>query len=670
MIIAEIGKWNTITNLTNEYPFVFSVIPDHHTTATYWISTFLAEDETSTNVLYIEGVSNSFQFRYAGVSSLASCISDEGSYYWDNDNQILYIHFLHSEDPYSGDYSYQTFYGFSQDDTIYIDDQEFLPLIKSVPSLRQSADLENYNLQNKNNGSIILNNAGGDLDFLIDSNLYGNSVFISYIDETDITYDKKVVFAGYLVSELGQRFIAEDGNYKIAQKTIDDFTKKYITRSNLQRLLAFYIDDYDTGASEAIIRLEDQRSESDVNICTDLFSVDDYEYIEDKYIGKVIPIVFGYVAEYELIPINGKEGATQIKYICQLPGQEMYDYGTAYVYIDDVWTEILPVLTADGIIELNYADATDTSGSIRRVKLVGATGIQCDNVFDAIEQLNYLYADIQKTSEYYNYTEINTEKTGLSAVGFVFSKTMKLSDAIFKLQNTANIGFRYEIQSDSKRTLRIDNEDRALSGIIYPENIKNIYDINPESDKNLVYAWARVEYLKSYVDESKQFVDNKLYQANSIKEYKKNELITIESFLTNATDAAERAEFSAKRYSKIPLIVNIEIMCNSKNDKADYYNMRIFDIWKTALSFNKYDLENNEIIEQPIDSGVKIFLTSEQGQYLTSEDGYYLRADDLRINDSIRNYYGIVYIKILGIEPRTNENKMIISGKILPDYEE
>ena len=137
-------------------------------------------------------VTENYLTKYIKQETYSEMLTQESSWYFDNVNQLVYIHINHSESPLTSIYDYGYSFGICEKEVTYIDDFEYLPLIKDAPDIDRETDYTNSNQPTGSTGSITLSNMEyknengvkeGRLDFLLSENVYGNDVFIYTLSE-------------------------------------------------------------------------------------------------------------------------------------------------------------------------------------------------------------------------------------------------------------------------------------------------------------------------------------------------------------------------------------------------------------------------------------------------------------------------------------------------------
>src|SRR5690606_21113015 len=351
-----------------------------------------------------------------------------------------------------------------------------LPLVESVPSIAQQQDLVNYDKLSLITGSVTMRNAinsdgSGMLDFLITENVYGNRLNILSIDDTEDVFEYE--------------------------------------NSDLVNRGSFSIDDYDISTSKVDIRIKDLRESGRVSAPKEVFTVADYPNIDDDLVNTVIPMLYGDVREIPLICVDGKLTSGNVTYRAAL---SLTNAGDVYVKDGDNWTLVTPdsVALSTGTIVLLEADARDGDNP-REAKLVNCSGIPNTYASDVIIDVNDRFLGLSESSANYDLDEWTAEKVYLSPIGLYINSPTNVLDIITKIQNGANVGFRYEINASGLRTIRIDREDR--DAVLHVPNVdivdRNVLSVSTDSET--LAAIVRVKHSLSYVsDKYIHLVDDSL----------------------------------------------------------------------------------------------------------------------------------------------------------------
>jgi hypothetical protein len=627
MIILEVSTLNSISSFANVQPFLYEFMPGRVTYASWWSSVFGMDDGSRSSPTIVQAFIRDLIIKYNEASTFSNCKSQEGSFFWDNDspNQRLYVHFEHEYEGWNALYQYGTFAGFSDKELVYLDEQEYLPIIESTPNVAQSQDIDNYNKLKFMTGNAVLKNTSiiesgkrvGLVDYFINANVYGNDAFLYYYPDSKL----------------------------------DSFGNG--DRSELIRVGSFFIDDYDYDLQKFTFKLQDKRKANNVKILSDKFT-------EQEIQGDPIPLMYGQVREAEAIITNSEIITGDVNYRAALI---LTSIGTIEVNIDDIWTVQTPsslnlstgefslsqygdvgtsatisdngnnkvritstgdfanskvdqkvncVFTSDYddaiytiiVATSNYIDinlefssaiptvtasvfngARNSSGSPRDCRLLNPVGVVISKISDIIIDLNLRYLGDVYNSDNYNIPEWTTETAFLTSGGIVFKEQIYLHDAVRILQNGSNVGFRYEIDASNKRTIRIDDPDRVKTGWIYNVDIQNIDTLPVKSNSSLVYANVEVKHSQSFNSGRFLTVDNDDFRDQVLRDYKEQDTKTIETVLNNATDANSRAAYEALKVSKIPRIITLVL------SGEDSLKIRILDTRDVEATPGEADID-------------------------------------------------------------------------------
>ncbi|MFA6719272.1 MAG: hypothetical protein WCS15_09330, partial [Prevotella sp.] len=148
----------------------------------------------------------------------------EGSFYFDKDNQLVYVHIEHDLSPQTAAVDYGYAFGVCSQKLgyMYIDDYQYEPVITDATDVSTSADSITVDQPKGSTSSLQMNNTSryneltglpeGVLDFIFTENLYHNDVFIY--------------------------------NYR---------------KSIMKQIASYYIEDYDISEKEITLNLQDKR---------------------------------------------------------------------------------------------------------------------------------------------------------------------------------------------------------------------------------------------------------------------------------------------------------------------------------------------------------------------------------------------------------------------------
>jgi len=545
MIVAELSRTNILeAEFTNEAPFVNKYQPFIHATAQYWQSVFGAPDESISIPVTILSIIQSITENYAQVFSYLDVIAQEKSWWYDAAEATIYIHHDHDIDPFAEDFEIGTAQGFTDKDVIYVDDIEYLPLIKSFPKLSKQQDIVNYKKLAMLTGNITLSNVGGILDYLIDGKIYGNDFKLYRLIETP---------------------------------GVSDYT-----HSDLIGLHCFYVDDYDISQQEVSIDLGDKRDSQDVTIPTDKFNDTDYPNIDENFTGNVIPVLYGLVRRSKAIPVNS-ETTGPVTYRQALL---LTSLGIVEVKIEEAWVTKVPTSTslATGSFVLAEADARNDSDVPYECRVTGSVGIPVTYASDIIKDFNDRYLEVEYLASNYDTTEWEAEEIALETAGLVLDEEKKMFEWIAVIQDGANVGFRYDFLPDGRRTIRVDDFDRAVSRSVDTEDILNIDVLPVKSNKKLLTAIAEVKYAKDYNASKFLSVIDNTHESETFRSYRKKPKKDIETILTLEAHAIARAAWHIGRFKDVPKILEATVF------GPGWDSVRLFDTMYVPITREAVDM--------------------------------------------------------------------------------
>lgn len=526
MTILEIVRYFNLNEFTPYNPFVYMSYPALRSTASWWTVTFGALGDDSSLRMNISALVQKPSAQYTLANTLADCISQPLSFFWDASQQILYIHVSQNIIPSVDSFLSGVTSGFTDRGVAYIDDLLYKPLLKSIPSLAQQADLKEYDQMAFISGSALLTNQDGQFDDIIDDAIHGNDVFIYDLEAKRNTF-------------------------------------RY-TRSELLSLASLYVENYRFTLSEFELMIQDKRKAAN----TDLLSVD-----AD---GNPIPLLYGKIrgAKAQIADDSG------IPVVYKL-APNMTNLGTIQCKGDYGWSTVAPISSdlASGTftISATYARSPgnglgEDTGSVLECRLINPVGIANSSAADVIRDMNQRILGIEYTSSNYDQDNWAIADSLLAPIGVLFKSQIKLYDAIAQIQNACNLGFRYDISPTGKRRIIFDDWTLDASYNVTWNDIKDNLTLSVVSDSKLLAATTIARYLKDYTDDSWLAYTDDSKRAQVESDYRQTPTLTIDTFLVAEADAQQRALFASSRFSKV--LATAELTLNGRQ----WYALQIYDI--------------------------------------------------------------------------------------------
>lgn len=603
--IAEIAKTFLAEHFTPLTSWVYSkqvTLTPSEISSSYWVTTFGGTIEYNQEDRTVESVYLDYIVGLTEMDTLIDCQGQEESFFFDSVNQILYIHVTHTENPFAQAIETGLLFGYCSDKVRYFGNQEYKPILLSIPTISQSADPLQYDIMAFSGGSVVLSNDG---EFDTFEKLYGNTIRLKIGKEGDDYTDLIPIFSGY-------------------------------------------IKDYMTTTKDITIDIGDNREKLQIEYPTQVFDALTGQ-AEDSN-GTIIPDGYGTVIQVPAYPILDGSGTVTFQW-----GVEVTSITQVYVEQDDKISAVAHGdFSTDGTFTLTDANAYVDGDNTKGLRKVYVTGVMRNltNPADIIVDLNEKLANIQYNSTNYNLTEWESEKTALADVSLYMDDSKSLYDWISLLQSGSTWGFRYE--DSGKRTIRRDDPDRTQvtfddgTTLITPVEIRNS-DIPIDQNAELYATSCIVKYGYNHRTQSYSQVENTDYKDAVLQEHRIEKILTIESLLTNKTDAEAKALRIMQDQSKVRPIITLEL------EVSKYTTPRIYDMIEAQVSLLTRETRIPAVWTYVL--GDMDILGDDLG--LIGEVHKLTRTEAYTKNGS-RLYFGELKGQIIGIEPRTDTDSIIL----------
>jgi hypothetical protein len=189
MIVAEVVRNSGWVTFSSYAPFVFCGIIKYRSLKTEW-GTSVDDLFTTGQRVKVKQVTRDYLNKYLEQESLAECMAQEGSFYFDRVNQLVYVHVEHQWSQLTAPFDYGYAFGVCSQRLgyIYIDDYQFEPVITESTDVSLSADDVTVGQPKGSTSSLQMNNMEryneltglpeGVLDFILRENIDHNDVFV------------------------------------------------------------------------------------------------------------------------------------------------------------------------------------------------------------------------------------------------------------------------------------------------------------------------------------------------------------------------------------------------------------------------------------------------------------------------------------------------------------
>ena len=602
--IAEISKTFITEHFVPLTSWVYSkqiTLTQAEIDASYWVAWGGSIDYNQVN-RSISSVYLDYTLNLAEMDSLIDCQGQEESFYFDADAQILCIHVTHTENPFAQTVETWLLFGYCSDKVRYFGNQEYKPILLSIPTITQSADPLQYDIMAFSGGSVVLSNDG---EFDTFEKLYGNTIRLKIGKDGDDNTDLITIFSGY-------------------------------------------IKDYTTTTKDITIDIGDNREKLQIEYPTQVF--DALAGLAEDSNGQLIPDGYGSVIQVPAYPVAINSGTVSFQW-----GQSVTSITQVYVEQDDKLTSVAHgSFSTSGTFTLTDANAYVDGDNTKGLRKVYVTGVMRNltNPADIIVDLNTRLANIQYNSTNYNMTEWEAEKALLADVSLYMDNSKSLYDWISVLQSGSTWGFRYE--DTGKRTIRLDDPDRTQitfddgTTLITPVEIRNS-DIPINQNADLYATSCIVKYGYNHRTQSYSQVENTDFKDAILQEHRIEKIITLESLLTSKTDAEEKALRIMQDQSKVRPIITLEL------EVSKYTTPRIYDIIQAEVSLLTRESRIPSVWSYVL--GDMDILGDDLG--LIGEVHKLTRTEAYTKNGS-RLYFGELRGQVIGIEPRTDTDSVIL----------
>jgi len=537
MLVAEIAIYDELDDGTNYSPFIRQYYMTRQVLAAYWTGAFgAADNQTTPASTYVNSVVSNSIFRYMRETSLADCLLQEQSFCWDGSN-VLYVHFAHPTDEWCNMQEYSTPVGFTDRKLIYIDGICYEALLRNSPSIAQQQDWLNYDQLSLVNGSFEFDNVGATFDFVKAAPIFGNEVFLYYLTDTGA----------------------------------DDFA-----RSALVPLAAFYVENYRNTLKLFTVDVQDLRVAQNTKIPTELLTKAVYPTMDDRYDQTPVPLAYGSIRSSAAIPVITDAGVS----VTYRQALLLSLLGTVQVRVSDVWTPIVPLSSNlnRGEFTLSYADAVDSQGTPYECRVLGSIGIPITRSSDIIVDLNERYLGIMYNASNYNTTEWAAEEVALGSIGIVFKDQVELFEAVRMVQAGSNVGFRYEIAADGRRTIRISDWTRAVAKRVVAAEIENADELPITSMGEDIASEVKISYAPDFNAGTSLTVRNDDNAASVLLTYRMRTLFEHDTYLDDSAAADACALWYAGRLDVIHGITELVLR------GTDKLLTRIYDVLEVELT--------------------------------------------------------------------------------------
>ena len=288
--------------------------------AEYITEIFGMTDLTNKVDMFVSEVLVDFN-RYQKVEDLSSLV--EESFYFDGTEQVLYIYFNHTVNPFAVSTEIGETMGFTDDTVRYFNGIPYLPIVKDFPRIIEQVDALHGATLSFNDISISLDN---DVDEVVTQK---ESVIV-FGDGSTVFGDSTTVFGEHIPVERTQvgRFDTDPVLYGMSCRILRGNSDNY---NDMETVIENSIATYTTTLDSFDIEGHDKRRQLEIQYPTDVFSGAEF----DDTNGKLIPDGYGRVIQVQAYPVAKDADAVVFRW-----GQSTSRIEQVYAVIDDKLTEV------------------------------------------------------------------------------------------------------------------------------------------------------------------------------------------------------------------------------------------------------------------------------------------------------------------------------------------
>jgi len=463
-------------------------------------------------------------------ASYALMYANAGSFYWDEENQIIYVRM--TNDDYIHEHNMVLGITLKLTNDALADDLGegyYEERLISVPAVSKTKDNHVYGLIQHAGGSFEIDNADGALDWIAGADYYGQQSVLKHGFEGLAYADYQQVIKNY-----------------IENAEFDWETIKLNLRDDRQRL-----------SRKVPLNVLDNTTWPDMN-------PDD--------IGKPIPIFYGQVNNAPAICVNWDRGAAPawIFKVCDVANHFYGIEEITKVYVDGVEKTPTPDL-ANGTFTLAVADYSVTQTVTFDGKgLKNSGGTYIEKALDVIEDLLSVYLLITYDATNYDTTAWAAAEANAmnNNVGLWIDSPTEIIELI-EMLCTSTKGNFIRKDSDGKYTFRFTDIEAASTATIIKEDYQESPRIYPDGDSML--SVVRVGYNKNIDKDSFSWNVQDSERTRIFSKYTKDRDLELETALLTSADAQELAEALYELFDDAEPIVELVLW-------SKYLSLEIMDV--------------------------------------------------------------------------------------------
>lgn len=441
---------------------------------------------------------------YTIADNLGDAMSVEAAIFFDNSEQLLYIHFINNERPLAKDIVIRLILGYANNynettGNIY-NDFYYKPLLKTIPKFKTAVDPLEFEVLKFNTAKVALGNTEREFDNWRDRNAFNTPAQMKYSDNPTEYSDFEMLYRGYISND--------DADWE-----------------------NFSVD------------LDDPRKALEQPIATRLITSTLFPDAPDGSIDKLRPVPHGKVFYRKCICID--DGGTPSKFLFL---DTLYNVPSSLdgVYIDGVEQTAPDLDNIDlnsGTFELDTTDTDNVYASFT----MGIT-----NGVEIIKDLMENYDGLQYLSSFWDIDEVDEAEAQCRNTSVFVDDDKQLKKVLGQICFDCDL--RFFVKNNGKYTIRLYDANREPSGTIYfddwtgnPKKVTTGSNYLTSTTIEYQYREDKDEYMLRYA--------NRDYEATAFEEYKTLKPKTYESGLYEESAAIDKSNTIMSLRSSVSDIV-------------------------------------------------------------------------------------------------------------------
>lgn len=475
---------------------------------------------------------------YTEASAVANCVSLDSSWYFDQDEQILYFHGVNYTEPESHLVIVGITKGMSNR-AIDINTMFYEPRITSDVEIEKTMDSLEWGIMKFDGATMTLSNSDGYFDDMFDNYIFGQQAVIKFGGNAD--RNDPMAYADYRTMFIGQVGVATLGENEIELELIEK-------RSGLSKMIP-----------------------------PNAYEQTTYADLSDDDIGKSIPLPYGTCYKVPCICINEDGSSPYTFKVADVADHANGIYAVNYAYVAGISVTIDSTALASGTF--NLTDVFYTPGQGVTADIVGfvdGIGQPIDSSIEVIKDILNVFGGISYNATNYNTTVIDAITT--YDINLFIDDKKPIHEIIENVaySNMAN----FIVDDDGRYSWHKYDNAEAAAFTVASEEINEGEFIRPLYDSENYLTSCHVGYAKQWDDEEWRWTSDISYQTASYAKYGKYRELKMETLLVKSADAIELASAVMSYMNEVKMELNnttgiqyinrdIGDMCNLNGDRVD-----------------------------------------------------------------------------------------------------